>query len=100
MHGYQIITHIRKSFGIYFGPSTIYPLLSALEKKGCIMSEWNTDGQRPRKIYCLTREGQNQLNFTENSLVSICKKIAPPVQAITDTEVSVRQTGATSVKEA
>ena len=22
MHGYQIITRIRKSFGVYFGPST------------------------------------------------------------------------------
>jgi Transcriptional regulator PadR-like family len=27
MHGYQVITKIRKEFGIYFGPSTIYPLL-------------------------------------------------------------------------
>ena len=33
MHGYQIITKIRKNFGIYFGPSTIYPLLATLEKK-------------------------------------------------------------------
>ena len=34
MHGYGIISSIRKSFGIYFGPSTIYPLLTELEKKG------------------------------------------------------------------
>jgi len=33
MHGYQIITKIRKNFGVYFGPSTIYPLLATLEKK-------------------------------------------------------------------
>jgi DNA-binding PadR family transcriptional regulator len=33
MHGYQIITKIRKNFGVYFGPSTIYPFLAALEKK-------------------------------------------------------------------
>jgi DNA-binding PadR family transcriptional regulator len=33
MHGYQIITQIRKTFGVYFGPSTVYPLLNALEKK-------------------------------------------------------------------
>ena len=26
MHGYQLITRIRKSFGVYFGRSTIYPL--------------------------------------------------------------------------
>ena len=32
MHGYQIITKIRKEFGIYFGHSTVYPLLGTLEK--------------------------------------------------------------------
>ena len=26
MHGYQIIIEIRKVFGIYYGPSTVYPL--------------------------------------------------------------------------
>ena len=30
MHGYQIITNIRRGFGVYFGPSTIYPLLGQL----------------------------------------------------------------------
>jgi DNA-binding PadR family transcriptional regulator len=25
MHGYQLITKIRKGFGVYFGPSTVYP---------------------------------------------------------------------------
>ena len=39
MHGYQIITKIRKSFGIYFGPSTIYTFMAQLEKKGNIKSE-------------------------------------------------------------
>ena len=33
MHGYQLILTIRKDFGVYFGPSTIYPLLGLLEKK-------------------------------------------------------------------
>jgi len=32
MHGYKIITSIRKNFGVYFGPSTIYPMLSELGK--------------------------------------------------------------------
>jgi len=75
MHGYQIITKIRKSFGVYFGPSTIYPLLATLEKKGYVSSEWNMTTERPRKIYKLTSEGQNLLNFTENSLNFICRKI-------------------------
>jgi PadR family transcriptional regulator PadR len=75
MHGYQIITKIRKSFGVYFGPSTIYPLLATLEKKGFVNSEWNMSNERPRKIYKLTNEGHNLLNFTENSLNLLCQKI-------------------------
>ena len=75
MHGYQIITKIRKSFGVYFGPSTIYPLLGALEKKGHVSSGWNMDAERPRKVYKLTSEGQSLLNFTEESLNLICRRI-------------------------
>ena len=73
MHGYQIITKIRKSFGIYFGPSTVYPLLGTLEKKGYLKSAWNTDAERPRKVYSLTKDGETVLNFTESSLNIICK---------------------------
>jgi len=75
MHGYQIITKIRKSFGVYFGPSTIYPLLATLEKKGFVNSQWNMNNERPRKTYKLTNEGQTMLNFTENSLNLLCQKI-------------------------
>jgi PadR family transcriptional regulator PadR len=75
MHGYQIITEIRKTFGVYFGPSTIYPLLNALEKSGYVKSEWDVSSERPRKIYKLTAQGRNLLNFTEDSLNLICKKI-------------------------
>jgi PadR family transcriptional regulator PadR len=75
MHGYQIITKIRKSFGVYFGPSTIYPLLATLEKKGQVTSEWNMKTERPRKVYKLTPKGETILNFTENSLNLLCQKI-------------------------
>ena len=75
MHGYQIITKIRKNYGVYFGPSTIYPLLGTLEKKGYIDSQWNMNFERPRKVYHLTGDGQNMLNYTEDSLNLICRKI-------------------------
>ena len=93
MHGYEIITKIRKNFGVYFGPSTIYPLLNTLEKKGFVKSVWNMNTERPRKIYALTSNGQNMLNFTEESLNMICRKIA--VQ--TRTEINVRSSAQPAV---
>ena len=75
MHGYQIITSIRKSYGVYFGPSTVYPLLGGLEKKGYLLSEWNMHSDRPRKVYTLTEVGKNLLNFTEGSLNLIVRNM-------------------------
>jgi DNA-binding PadR family transcriptional regulator len=91
MHGYQIITKIRKSFGVYFGPSTIYPLLNTLEKKTFVKSEWNMNYERPRKIYSLTSNGQNMLDLTEESLNLICRKLAtqPAIEHPTQPEVTI-----------
>jgi len=94
MHGYQIITKIRKSFGVYFGPSTIYPLLGTLEKKGYVSSVWNMESERPRKIYELTSDGQSLLNFTEDSLNFICRRISttanPEVTVATSSRTAMR----------
>ena len=74
-HGYGIITNIRQKFGVYFGPSTIYPLLKELEKKGNIKSEWDLTHDRPRKVYSLTSEGHSLLTGTEESLYQICNRL-------------------------
>jgi DNA-binding PadR family transcriptional regulator len=84
MHGYQVITKIRKSFGVYFGPSTVYPLMSSLEKKGYIKSQWNMLTQRPRKIYTLTKDGETVLNFAEGSLNLIRKNLMPENRIIVE----------------
>jgi len=75
MHGYQIITSIRKNFGVYFGPSTIYPLLGVLEKKDFIKGQWDLNNDRPRKVYSLTPDGHSLLNGTEESLNHICRRL-------------------------
>jgi PadR family transcriptional regulator PadR len=89
MHGYQIISKIRKNFGIYFGPSTIYPLLGTLEKKGYVDSHWNMNFDRPRKVYSLTAAGQSILNFTEESLNLICRKLTITNQEENHSMVSI-----------
>ncbi len=74
-HGYGIIKNIRRNFGVYFGPSTIYPLLNELETKGNIKSEWDLTHDRPRKVYSLTSEGHSLLTGTEESLYQICTRL-------------------------
>jgi len=76
MHGYQIITSLRKQFGVYFGPSTIYPLLSVMEENGYIKSHWDLENDRPRKVYGITPQGTELLGCTEDSLSHIYRKLA------------------------
>jgi len=76
MHGYKIITSIRRNFGIYFGPSTIYPYLNNLEKNGYIKSQWNLNNERPRKVYSLTSEGNSILTGCEHSFSTICSQLS------------------------
>ena len=75
MHGYQIIANLRKQFGVYFGPSTIYPMLSAMEEDGYIKSQWDLENDRPRKVYNITHEGEELLSCTEDSLTHIYRKL-------------------------
>ena len=75
MHGYQVITNLRKQFGVYFGPSTVYPLLSTMEEQGYIKSRWDLEHDRPRKVYEITRQGADMLNCTEDSLNNIYRQL-------------------------
>jgi len=68
MHGYQIITVIRKKFGIYLGPSSVYPLLKDLEDWEYVESTWETKDYHPKRIYALTSQGENLLNYMEHSV--------------------------------
>jgi PadR family transcriptional regulator PadR len=75
MHGYELIVTIRNLFGVYFGASTIYPLLTSMEKKKCVESEWTTDSERPRKVYKLTSNGKAILECTSETLNLIFSSI-------------------------
>jgi len=75
MHGYKVITQIRKNFGAYFGPSTIYPFLAELQEKGYITSQWDTNHDRPRKVFSLTTEGKSMLTGIEQSFLFICTRL-------------------------
>jgi len=82
VHGYRIISSLRKNFGVYFGPSTIYPLLSTLEGNGYIKSQWDLQNERPRKVYSITPQGLDLLACTEESLTHIYRKLSLGVAKI------------------
>ena len=68
MHGYRIITVIRKKFGIYLGPSSVYPLLKDLEDWEYVQSKWQTEDYHPKRVYSLTSQGESLLNYMEHSV--------------------------------
>jgi PadR family transcriptional regulator PadR len=82
MHGYQIITTLRRQFGVYFGPSTIYPLLGMMEKNGYIESHWDLENERPRRVYGITSQGNELLKCTEDSLTHIYRKLGTSANKI------------------
>ena len=82
MHGYQIITTLRRQFGVYFGPSTIYPLLGMMEKNGHIESHWDLENERPRRVYSITSQGNELLKCTEDSLTHIYRKLGTSANKI------------------
>ena len=74
-HGYNAIVRIRRTFGIYFGPSTIYPMLASLERLGYIVSKWDLNNGRPKKIYSITSKGQQYIYESEEALRFLLRKI-------------------------
>jgi DNA-binding PadR family transcriptional regulator len=57
MHGYALMTAIKKQLKINVGPSTVYPLLYNLERERLVVGKWDMK-DRPKKTYELTAQGR------------------------------------------
>lgn len=57
MYGYLMIKHFN-TLGYHVEESTLYPLLRRLEKNGLIQSQWSVEGDRPKKFYLISKEGE------------------------------------------
>ena len=62
-HGYAIIQRLRRSSDDVFRlpEGTIYPALHRLERDGLVKSRWTTVNSRKRRVYRITRSGQEGL---------------------------------------
>lgn len=56
-HGYGILSKFRKRVGKEISPSLVYPFLRKLEEKGLVKHEDKPIGEKERKIFELTKEG-------------------------------------------
>jgi DNA-binding PadR family transcriptional regulator len=64
LHGYGVIEHVRRVSGGRFDypEGTVYPALHRLEDEGLLQSCWREeDGGRRRRVYELTRKGEQAL---------------------------------------
>ena len=64
LYGYRIIREleIRSENAFEMSEGTLYPILHALEKEGCLESYRETFDGRERKYYHLTEKGVKQLD--------------------------------------
>ena len=75
MCGYEIIQAIRERYGVNFSTSTIYPVLNDLDGKNLVSNEWEIESRHPKKVYRLTSQRQNELNFSLSYHNLICRNI-------------------------
>lgn len=55
-YGYTLVKNMEDK-GVSVDTNTLYPLLRRLEKQAILISEWETDGNKPRKYYKRTPFG-------------------------------------------
>lgn len=62
-YGNDIMRELEERTGGRWGsnPGAIYPLLTAMEKRGLVEGEWEEPHKRTRRIYSLTPKGRQEL---------------------------------------
>jgi DNA-binding PadR family transcriptional regulator len=68
MWGYMIKKQAGTRFGMKLRHGALYPLLNTLEKESFLTSQKQQQGGRTRKIYTITRKGQEYLEAYETIL--------------------------------
>ena len=82
-HGYDLVDRLR-SFGIEdIDPSLIYRALRDMEEEGYIQSIWDEEKTQgpPRRVYTLTSEGDNNLQYHLEDLRTTRGRIDQLLQA-------------------
>ena len=77
-HGYEIfkLIELRSQGRLKFNVSSLYPVLCRMEKRGWIKGRWvEKVGQRRRRYYRLTPEGQRALAAAQETWVQFAAAV-------------------------
>ena len=77
-HGYELGKLIESRSGgrLAFQISSLYPVLCRMEDRGWIRGRWvEKEGQRRRKYYRLTREGQTTLSAKQATWLEFAESV-------------------------
>jgi DNA-binding PadR family transcriptional regulator len=76
-HGYDLASHLEDADGAYrrTGFSNLYRTLDRLEKRGLLVSQWDLEGSRPRRVYRLT--GLAEQLMAEPSSLPVATRLTP-----------------------
>jgi PadR family transcriptional regulator PadR len=72
-HGYDIMSKYQERVGKKISPGIVYPFLQKMEEQGYVSIETEMIGEKERKVYYLTEEGErftNQLFMRFADIVS------------------------------
>ena len=72
--GYMIKKQAETRFGVKLRHSALYPLLNSLEQESFLTSEKQSKGGRTRKVYTITKKGEQYLEAYDSILREQVKK--------------------------
>jgi len=68
MWGYMVKKEVDTKFDVRLGHGALYPLLNKMEKESFVTSQKQMQGGRARKVYVLTRKGEEYVKMYKDIL--------------------------------
>jgi PadR family transcriptional regulator, regulatory protein PadR len=85
-HGYGLMQRIQELCGDLIAVNTnkVYPLLRRLEERGFVTASWEHPTKRSRRIYAITRQGEERLKRIKSLMLPYLDSIASAIVRLKD----------------
>jgi len=83
-HGYGLMQRIAALCGdlLAVNTNTVYPLLRRLEERGFVTATWDHPTKRSRRIYAITKEGEERLKRIKALMLPYLESIAGAIERL------------------